>query len=76
MPNMISEIFSESPKSSSTRLVFVVGSLTILFVWAWLSIKQGSPISFGAWDVGALGVLFGGKDAGKYFEGKKKDETK
>jgi hypothetical protein len=64
-------MFSESSGTSSMRLVFVLGVLAIIFVWAWLSIEQGVPISFGAMDVGALAVLVGGKDVQKFFETRK-----
>lgn len=65
---------------SSTRLVFVAGSLTIIFVWAWLSIKQGSIISMGIKDLGILLTIIGAKLGGKALEvkenlGNGKNET-
>lgn len=53
---------------SSTRLVFVLGSLTIIFVWAWLSVKQGAIVSMGLKDLGILLTVVGAKLGGKALE--------
>ena len=53
---------------SSTRLVFVAGALTIIGVWAWLSVKANMMIPVTAKDLGILLVLILGKLGGKALE--------
>lgn len=53
---------------SSTRFIFVVGSLLILLVWTWLCLKNGEFVAIPLKDLGILGVLITGKVGNKAFE--------
>jgi len=54
--------------ASSNRFVFVVGSLLVIGVWAWLSIAKGEFISIPLKDLGILGLVISSKFGGKWLE--------
>ena len=54
--------------ASSTRFVFVVGSLVVIGVWAYLCLKQGAFVGIPLKDLGILVTLVTGKVGGKVFE--------
>lgn len=73
MKNIFKDFFTEGDgNGSSIRLVFIVGCSAIFFVWAWLSIKNNTILSFELQDLGAIGLLIAGKEVQKYFETHKK----
>ena len=55
---------------SSIRLVSIVGSLSIIFVWSIVSLVDMKLAPFSTELVGLIGVLLGAKVGQKYFEAK------
>lgn len=69
MSNPLTELFQDdNGGASSTRFVFVIGSLTVLSVWAYLCIKSGAFVGIPVKDLGILITLIAGKVGGKVFE--------
>ena len=69
MTNPLAGLFQDdNGGASSTRFVFVVGSMVIISVWAWLCIKNGAFVAIPLKDLGILGTLVVGKIGGKAFE--------
>ncbi len=61
--------------TSSMRIVWVISVLTIIGVWAVVSLKNNQMQSFSVGDAVFIGMLFSGKVGQKYIEsrnGKKK----
>ena len=55
---------------STMRLVWAVSVLVIIGTWSYVSISGGQLQNFQLGDAMFIGVLFGGKVAQKYMEGK------
>lgn len=67
---IISMLEDENGGTSTMRVVVMIGILTILFVWAFLSIKNNTLYSFEAKDIGLLATFLGSKVLQKGIESK------
>ena len=56
--------------TSSTRVVWTIGTLTIIGVWAYLCITTGTLVEITMGDATALGMVLGLKVGQKVVEGK------